>query len=78
MRSFATNFEPESACGKCFLTFRWECVAVPLSPAAIMLIAPVLGQHRPSRARHPDADHQLHDHAKITTASAAPEPRRIA
>jgi hypothetical protein len=43
-----------------------------------MLIAPVLGQHRPSRARHPDADHQLHDHAKITTASAAPEPRRIA
>ena len=52
MRSFATNFEPESTCGKCFFTFSRNCVAVPLSPVASVLI-PVPRQ--PRQSARPDA-----------------------
>jgi hypothetical protein len=46
VRSFATNFERESAFGKCFLTSSRKCVAAPLSPAASILTVPALGQLR--------------------------------
>ena len=52
MRSFVSNVAPVSACGKGFLTLRWDSAAAPLLPAACVLTAPALGQHRRGGPAH--------------------------